>query len=442
MFEHRTVAAPRRIRRTRRASVGENLAEKVQIIINSHAAEGWEYQGTQIVTQERGGWWKRGPQETSRAVMLFRRPVVADSKAPEPYSTHALMTMIAERDTPPAPNVPLISENLRADVGKSDVSLAATEPLVSSAARTEEATEATLERHLENGRSEFIGQPNEVGEPDKPTVSHANVAETSDEEDNVTVSKEAFLVWFPSGEVETFNDVERLEHAVKSGRVKRQFRVRPDDKDWLAQELDGTDTQLERMHGTSHGSLNWTTISELGDKQQSIRDVLRPKWASTITGLVYGVYIGVILKLLETAFTFFSLSIEIGIVFASVVAFIFIGPLIGRLRILMVGAFAILIIYRNGIVLDFSVLWQMVTGAFTSIFVSFIIGAAFGGPLGMIVGSVVGYFKARRIAQEIELDDEGSYPFLAGILLPLAWLVVSVPLYIYFIIELLPDLLA
>ncbi len=67
---------------------------------------------------------------------------------------------------------------------------------------------------------------------------------------------------------------------------------------------------------------------------------------------------------------------------------------------------------------------------FAALLATVIIGCLFGCPLGMIVGTVVGYFKAKKIALAPDAEPEGQKPYLLGIVLPFAILIIVVPLYI------------
>jgi len=83
-FEYKTVAAPEKGKRLRGlTTASERVAAAFEKILQAEAMDGWEYLRTDLLpVTERASWFAR-PRETHRAVMVFRREVVAAVEAAE-----------------------------------------------------------------------------------------------------------------------------------------------------------------------------------------------------------------------------------------------------------------------------------------------------------------------------------------------------------------------
>lgn len=80
-YSYKTVAAPRRARKTRGVRGAEALiAHAVGEIIEAEAASGWEYLRTDSLPVEEGGGMLSRAATVWRAVMVFRRPADAPAR--------------------------------------------------------------------------------------------------------------------------------------------------------------------------------------------------------------------------------------------------------------------------------------------------------------------------------------------------------------------------
>lgn len=84
-YSYKTVAAPRRARKTRGVRGPEALiAHAMAEIIEAEAANGWDYLRTDSLPVEEGGGMFSRAVTRWRAVMVFRRPTDAASRSHAP----------------------------------------------------------------------------------------------------------------------------------------------------------------------------------------------------------------------------------------------------------------------------------------------------------------------------------------------------------------------
>lgn len=60
-------------------------------------------------------------------------------------------------------------------------------------------------------------------------------------------------------------------------------------------------------------------------------------------------------------------------------------------------------------------------------------GTVFGGPAGMAVATVVGIIRKRRCPRAADASHEGIKPILLGLVIPVIWLGMSIPFYVYWL---------
>ena len=170
----------------------------------------------------------------------------------------------------------------------------------------------------------------------------------------------------------------------------------------------------------------WITVKELVKSHFPTRCLYEPIMAHAIKGLTIGWIVGVALKALDTATTYFSVNPTAGIIWIAFVGLILIS-MIPSLSKANLGAMGIgfLAIY-----LGFGNLWF---GIIAVGIVSFL-GAA---PFGMAVGSIVGLIRRRKLPSAPDAEPEGGRAVLLGIVLPILWGIAFIALYLLWLNPLL-----
>ncbi len=222
-------------------------------------------------------------------------------------------------------------------------------------------------------------------------------------------------VWFPDGECVLYKDATELTNNIANGNIKKSYRARLLHGSPAQPNADGgADEQGENM------DINWSSVGKLAAQIPEIQVMFTPKWSYALGGVGWGILVGIIIKALDTTITLFIIDPQAGMLWLFTVACIFAS---GRF-----GFYPIVVYF---------VVTIMVGMPFANFFVTAIVvalvGALFGAPAGLFVGAVVGHFKAKQIAKHVNIDDEGLRPYMLGMLLPFAFLVISLPLYIFWL---------
>jgi hypothetical protein len=214
-------------------------------------------------------------------------------------------------------------------------------------------------------------------------------------------------ICLPNGEVKEYEKMEILRDEILSGNLKKDCKAR-----------------IKRRKETK-----WATIEKISNTDFKLQSLYKPVWAYTKKFLGYGVIGGIILKTLDTTWLFFQIDKtgSLGFIWLLVVASLFVSkwwkwaPLV-----------AIFISIKSGIK----------GNLFTAVLSVTFVGAIFGGPAGMISGTIVGLFKQKRTIKAPDAGREGAKPYLVGLLVPLIFLGMAIPLYIFWLTPLLFDWLS
>ena len=159
------------------------------------------------------------------------------------------------------------------------------------------------------------------------------------------------------------------------------------------------------------------------DSKLKTRQLRRPVSTHTLRGLLYGGCAGIVLKMIDSACTYFHANTSLGILFA----IIGVGALFGtKWPVLWV---AVPFIYR---VLPLRS--GTATAVVLAVLCSALLGALFGGPAGMAIGTIIGRIREKKMQKAPDTVAEGSRSILAGLWAPLAFLALATPLYVLWVI--------
>jgi len=160
----------------------------------------------------------------------------------------------------------------------------------------------------------------------------------------------------------------------------------------------------------------WTTVEELAVAHPALRSAYRPVWDSTLRWMGYGALAGVILKLLDTTVTMFAVDGSVGVVWLVVL-----GSLLLSSRWALAPVAGLFLSIKAGIG----------GGLFVAVLAAGLVGVAFGAPAGMVIGTVIGHRRRHRAETAPDAPPEGSRPYALGLALPLLYLSLAVPGYVW-----------
>lgn len=153
-----------------------------------------------------------------------------------------------------------------------------------------------------------------------------------------------------------------------------------------------------------------------------LRSLYRPIWDYTLKYLWCGAIAGFVLKAIDTTMTIFSLNKATGIVWL-----VILGSLLSAKDLPFAPFIAMIISLKFGVKANL----------FITVLTTIPVGFLFGAPLVMVVGTVLGHFKRIKAAKAPDVISEGRRLYILGILAPIIFLMVLIPLYYWFNIKML-----
>ncbi len=240
--------------------------------------------------------------------------------------------------------------------------------------------------------------------PDEPEET------VDDEDDEAAKSGLHFEVTWPTGEKKIYRETESVEADILSGKLyknipSRHFTIADDGK------------PPKKMPEFS--PLEKTAVDHF-----NINRLYRPVAAYSRQYLIYGAVVGIILKFLDTSWTFFTVNASLGALWVFfVIALVIPSP--------------IKIVFIIGVVIAAMVLKVGLLGLFTALITTALAGGIFGGPVGMMIGTIVGHFKKGSFPLAPDFSPEGAKPYLLGLLASPIFLVVATVVYFLIIVELI-----
>ena len=204
-----------------------------------------------------------------------------------------------------------------------------------------------------------------------------------------------------------YDSTAELREAILKGEVAKSFRARI----------------IQYKNGDPLPSKNWRTVEKVALASTDLRSLYRPVWNYTLKFLLYAALVGIALKAIDTSITFFSVNPEIGVLWILLIGAHILSVKLPLSIPLAWGGLFLLSLAENAP--NFCLIFFI--AGLTTAFVGFIFGA----PFGMIIGTIVGHFK-REGDKAPDAVPEGSRPYLLGIILPIVFLLVLIPFYLWF----------
>lgn len=229
-----------------------------------------------------------------------------------------------------------------------------------------------------------------------------NLTESSSEKE--LASKLAFEARFTDGSTRDF-DLAGLRAAILAGELRRTDEVRAD-----------------RSEDT------WVTIDVLKNALGFPFQVLyTPVWAHTMRGMTYGALAGIGLKAVGTLFLLWTAQPIFALSFLIIIGSLFVARWVSFAPIAAAFYTAFMCPGMN--------LW-------ITLFAVALVGAIFGGPLGALIGTIVGHFRKSSLALASDAEQEDHSTYWWGIFAPIAALAILVPLYIFWFMPMVLQLLS
>ena len=167
----------------------------------------------------------------------------------------------------------------------------------------------------------------------------------------------------------------------------------------------------------------WVSVEKLANNNFSTQVLYRPIWAYTMRVMMICWYIGFILKAIDGAIgLYLSNEPEACLLFSIGAGALIVGLLT---RIQWIGSVYVIVL-----------IYSIFKGVFNLGFVILAVGLVsflLAAPFGMIIGSLIGHFRRRFHNRAFDALPEGAKPYLLGILVPLVFAAVFIPLYLLYL---------
>lgn len=162
-----------------------------------------------------------------------------------------------------------------------------------------------------------------------------------------------------------------------------------------------------------------------------LRGLYQPIWTQAAKYMWYGAIIGCAVKSINTMVIFFGVHARLGQLWLAIMGLLLIGPFVPQKLKQFFYPFCLLMaaqVFQDRSFLFFKAL----NITFGAIFGVIVVGCLFGIPTGLIVGTLVGYFRRKINSIAPDAEPEGNRPYIKGLLLPISFLIIAIPLYIWF----------
>lgn len=273
------------------------------------------------------------------------------------------------------------------------------------------STEELLNIWKENNREEYSNEAFVAIQRILTERGESLPAQLKDE--SAVTKKQTIAICFPNNEIKVYENNDNLREEIIRGDVRMDYKAR-----LIGISAEGSDESKE---------IEWSTLEKISDTDFKLQTLYRPVWAYTMKGLTYGAIVGIALKALDTTWLFFQIDQTTGFVWLMIVGSLFVTKWWW---------------WAPGVPLFLSFKLGIKANLFITFLAVMFVGAIFGGPAGMVVGTIVGHFRARNIPKAPDADPEGAKPYLIGLLVPLMFLVVAIPSYLFWLMPKIIDWLS
>jgi len=225
-------------------------------------------------------------------------------------------------------------------------------------------------------------------------------------------------VWFPDGSTIRYKDINEFKHDVFEGKIRRDYKAR------LPSDVSHNEEGDENTETNEH----WITVSDVVKREESLRSPFRPVSGAIGKGVVWGIGVGIVLKAIDTTLMFFMVDPIHGVAWLAIVGVLAAMNIKACQKALpyIIGG-SIYAVFKFGIPID------IFTSKFMAMLSTMLVGAIFGAPSGSVVGAIVGFFRSRRLAKKVDLEDEGAKPYVLGLILPFTFLAFAIPFWIFWL---------
>ena len=246
-------------------------------------------------------------------------------------------------------------------------------------------------------------------------VEGSGVGGANDGDKQPASKKSLVEVWFPSGDTKTYEELDSFRKDVYAGRIRRDYKARAPGQHGDAD-----------VPGRRENEDQWTTVSGLAKENDAIKKVFRPVSGAIGKGIAYGIGAGIVLKVLDTTYLFFTADPMHGIAWLCIVGVLGAMNTKAGQKILPYLIFGAVYVVIKG-----QLSMGMFTDKFMAVPTTVIVGMLFGAPAGSILGAIIGFFRSRKLAQKADIEDEGARPYLFGLVLPFTFLAFAIPFWVF-----------
>lgn len=222
---------------------------------------------------------------------------------------------------------------------------------------------------------------------------------------NIKKNNDWFIIVEDNSNVKHLFIKNNFKKEIKNGLISGQFN---------------SESQIQKNFRDTDGfwTKENTKVKEFIREYKGLKVLYKPIWNHAMIGLEWGIYIGIILKLLDTALLFGYDNPIIGLLFLAAIGVVFV-PKIG----IMTMAIA-LIVLNSYTEIDIHLV----------MIISALFGAIFVGLPGMFLGGLIGWIRKRFSPQAHDASVEPSSVLIISVVLPIIGTIVIFFLFFAYIL--------
>lgn len=204
-----------------------------------------------------------------------------------------------------------------------------------------------------------------------------------------------------NGERVRYDNLGKLRRDIVLGKVTRDIRARLVTESGEPNKGQGKAKQVP-----------WSTLEKVSATDFSLHTLYKPVWAHTMKYMAGGAVVGIVLKALDTTVLLVRVNSDLGLMW-----------------LLFLASFVASNWWKWAWVVALAISVKAGTNLWSAFLAVMFVGALLGAPAGMVVGTVVGHFKQNSVLAAPDSVCEGRRPYVLGLVAPLIFLLVAVPLY-------------